>query len=451
MFNNVSQSLISYSDHLLSNPTISSFVNQKVGEVRTYWDPIVTPVAATLKTYVQPKNIEITDEVFDGFTEAPRGFDSTPEILARLTGKKIIIIHFTEIGKPDIRVQLFYDRSFNADKLNSNINKIVTRIYNLGVLFQNKKTDIWGMFERTIFEHDYQVYLYSNPRRANPRRQGQEYLQQLNQTMHKCFNTSSGETDGTGFEGGTFVVTSRLEETLGLLTHEALHGVFLTAPGVTGSIGRANSIMGQDNFNIGEMFVNSIASIIHAYMISHELGQELNQCLRYEIIHSFNQASRLGKISGHSLQNVLNTGGINFYQNAYMFEYINGRAVILANYNYLMLAKPDISAQIHDMAAGTMDGTAMSNISDLFSKDNSELIAVMNLIDPQLDALIEASSVAPVDTDDCGNMIMQYFCLDPMEIDDDKIVTGLYGGSYKQKYLKYKNKYLELKNIMNKH
>jgi hypothetical protein len=449
-FNYVSETLKTYCDSILSDVSIDSFITQKVMDISTYWNPIFSTLE--FKNYTDPINYDINEgEIFTAVGELA-GFDNTPEIRSKINMRKTVTLRYPD-PENSINVEIYYDSSFNEDNFNSNVKKIVTRMYNLITLFRNKKTIIedYGM-ELDIFSYTFKFYLYNNPRRANPRRSGQEYLESLNNSTYKCFNTSSGETDPFG----PHVIISRLEESIGLLTHEILHAVFFTSS--LGLLGRVNDnliVNASENLNLGEMLVNSVGSIIHAYLIHYETNLDLDQCLKYEVIHSLNQTSRLGKISGVRLQNILPPSRpTNFFQNAYMFEYIYGRALILSNYAYLMENYATLRDELHNMLIGSINQDLFKDeIIDLFSKDNSEMIAILNILDTRLDSLIETNqSIAGVDSDDCGNMIMQYFCLDPIQVDEDKRLLNLYGGaSYKQKYLKYKSKYLQLKNKIKKY
>ena len=134
-----------------------------------------------------------------------------------------------------------------------------------------------------------------------------------------------------------------------------------------------------------------------------------------------------------------------WYQNAYLYEYIVGRVIILFNIEYF-LDNPKISqiftdrTYLFDVENDCTDILSILNEVNDFGKPNNQ---ILNEI---FNNSIGIHSTGIENENVCGNMIMQYFALDPMEIETHNQVTELYGGNYKKKYLKYKQKYLELKN-----
>ena len=67
---------------------------------------------------------------------------------------------------------VFTDFKFN-DFLNENINKIITRIHNLFVLYKNKKYKVNNEII-TLLNFKFVFYLYSNPRRSDINKSGKK-------------------------------------------------------------------------------------------------------------------------------------------------------------------------------------------------------------------------------------------------------------------------------------
>lgn len=351
-----------------------------------------------------------------------------------------------------IKIFIYCNDTHSPDILFRNINKIITRLYNLLILFSNKKYSIFGE-DKTAKQFKFNFFLFNNPRIANKNMSGKDYLEILNK--NKIFNSISGETD---IFMNMDVECSRFEEVLGLLTHEFMHAINLIFiyPSKICNI--------NIDLHFTEMYVNSFATIFHSYLISREIklqknGTELtlHDILLYEIIHTMNQLIRLERITSITLTDILNrTNMIDWYQNGRLYEYIIGRVLVLFNYNLLKYNYSELLDNFLDQENGfNTDNKFYVLLAESFvnkiheinkiNNNNKILDFYNNII--SLNLLDTCTSCKLENNDLCGHMIMQYFLFDPIEIQENKKLLNLYGGDYyKNKYLKYKAKYLNLKN-----
>ena len=356
------------------------------------------------------------------------GFQHTKFILNKMNRMKKFIITISH----DIVVDIYYHNTDNMVILYKNINKIITRLWNLFIIFGSKTYQ----YNNKIFSPkimNYKFYLYNNPRYAQSNGSGASYLKKLHNTKDKCFNTSSGQII---FETKT-VVISRLEDCIGLLTHEFLHSCGLIVLDMV-KIPHINM-----KFSFLESYVNAFTTIFHSYLLSKEIdNMTFANILKIELMHSIIQLIRLFKISGFTLEQIYSNNMIDWYQNAYIYEYIVGRFLILMNFKTIMSNKKfrdNILSRIEGWN-NMMDDYAIEIIKQIHMKDDN-ILELFNHI-----TSIYCSSVVEKNSDD--NMIMQYFCYDPLIVEESKKVV-LYGGNkILYNYIKYKNKYLELKKLL---
>ena len=246
-------------------------------------------------------------------------FENTTEILSKLNKKTVIQLLLKKSdGFEDnykIKIEIYYDKTNEKKCLLININKLMTRLWNLFKLFiKNNDSKIYS----------FKMYLYSKPKTANINLYGKQYLEELNSI--RCFNSQNGVTDKPGF--GTISVISRLEESISLLTHEFLHVVSLNnAPNLAFNLDKDGSkIFWKDKFRmvdnidkidepsqmeINEIFTNSFTTIYHAYLISKEIDSKsdefkLENIIKYEIMYSIILSIRLSKISDISIKDIYN-------------------------------------------------------------------------------------------------------------------------------------------------
>ena len=235
-------------------------------------------------------------------------FENTPEILGRLN-KKInlelildITDGFEEIYK--IKIEIYHNRKDDEEILLRNINKLMTRLWNLFKLFIKKNED--------SVNYTFKMYLYSKPKTANNNYNGKNYLNNLNDI--KCFNTYNGLTQEHTSE------ISRLEESISLLTHEFFHVVNLNNADSFGfrtdrdggeKFWQGEFYLNAGSMEINEIFINSFTTIYHSYLISKEIQNESNDfklenIVRNEIIYSIVLSIRLSKISNISIKDIYN-------------------------------------------------------------------------------------------------------------------------------------------------
>ena len=334
-------------------------------------------------------------------------------------------LYILEIGDKKIKIYIYYNSNDNEDILKQNIHKIMTRLYNLHILY---KMDIL----------DYEFYLYNNPRRANKDMYGKKYLNALYKSSMKYFNTCCGVT---AFRKNK-VIVSRTEDCIGLLTHEVLH--------VAGLINiDSNMMIHGIEINFTEAFVNMFASIVNVYLTVFEYNMtkdNLHKLLLIELIHSILHSIKLARISGYSLHQLMNTDNLNWYQEAYLYEYIIIKMCLFINFNDIMqnekFANAFFSRELYWDQNDTQYNKMIEDKFNDYKMNSNDLIDEINkLHNEQLDLSHENNKIG-------GNMIMQYNALDMMIIEKDKQYNELYGGgrniTYK-KYLQMKINYIKLK------
>lgn len=371
-------------------------------------------------------------------------FDNSPEILALLNHYiKIKLIISSTI---EFDINIYHNKNDNISIFNMNINKIMTRLWNLYQIFGNKKYKMNGK-NFGMKNYQFNFYLYNNVRKANKNKQGAEYLKELHNTCMRCFNASSGLTDP--YNTPPLIVVSRLEETLGLLTHEVLHSVNLITP----YLQKINDINIKLRFD--EMYVNAFATIFHSYLISKEMTLDLYLILKNELLYCIINANRLALITGYNLDSIYNKTlvPIKWSQNAFLYEYINGRMLILLNFENLV-ENTFFSNIIFNTKLGwnNADKILLQYATDkiiLFHEKNNMILVLYNEVSKFTEEYflkIDLSKInlskinlSKIDNNICGNMIMQYFLYDPLIV----------GSNFKNKYIKYKLKYLQLKKIKN--
>jgi hypothetical protein len=158
----------------------------------------------------------------------------------------------------------------------------------------------------------------------------------------------------------------------------------------------------------------------------------LNDSLKYELIYQFIQTLRLGKVHGITLKNILQNSAqpLLFKQDTPLFEYIYVRTLILFYYNKisekLKSCFININKGIEDIFNEPCN-FADYMIDILNNQSHSKLIRLLDKIEHYL-KVYNTNKELHEREDVCGKAIMNYFCLDPMIIDEDKKLTALYGG-----------------------
>jgi len=388
-------------------------------------------------------------ESYDVILKDAIGFDNTIEILNILNHLQIFILH---VGDKDICIKIYHNKNDDITILNENINKIMTRLWNLFQIFGNKKYQISG-HEKSMINYEFIFYLYNNPRRANKNKKGDDYLKKLSKTNMKCFNTSSGMTDQIGREtdGISCVVVSKLEETLGLLTHEALHSSNLIL-----AFNKNIKYFKPSSYRFDEMYVNAFATIFHSFLISKEYELPLVDILKNELLYCINQSCKLSLITGYDLNSIYNRKEnlINWYQDAFLYEYINGRMLVLLNFKDLLTNIRFKDTMFSKTVGWDNDNMVLQKYAGdkiiEYHNKNKEILLLYNDVNVNMTQyLSECTSCKLEDEDTCGHMIMQYFAYDPLTVLENKKILNLYGGGnddkYKAKYLKYKIKYFLLR------
>lgn len=242
-------------------------------------------------------------------------FNHTPDILKKLNKQMNIDLLLTKKdGFKDntIKIEIYYDNEYTK-YLNNNINKLITRLWNLFTLFKENNNCIFYTFK---------MYLYSKPKTANINHYGKQYLEDLHE--NRCFNSQNGVTTLPYYEEDKISVISRLEESISLLTHEFLHTVSLNnTPNFGFNLDKDGSKQfWKDKFKIdgtqmeiNEIFTNSFTVIYHAYLISKEINRISNDfilenIIKYEIIYSIIISIRLSKISNISIKDIYNRNNL---------------------------------------------------------------------------------------------------------------------------------------------
>ena len=345
-----------------------------------------------------------------------------------------------EFNKKKVIVTIYHNNEDNPTILKKNIDKIMVRLYNLFILYKDKHTQE-NMFSFNLLEYEYIFYLYNNPRRVNRNMSGKEYLQSINNSHTKCFNTASGVTELRK----QIIRTSRIEDCLGLLTHEVLHGCGLI------NIRDSELISHGIKVNFTEAFVNMFAAILHVYLtcIEYNTMENIRDYLLIELIHSINHTIKYCIVQDISITSLFQTKQT-LHQDVYMYEYIVVKMLLFINFKditnkefgnmFLSLNKPWISTKL------------TKYIQDKFLEYNklSDIIKQIDSIHREyLKKLNESNKID-------GNMIMSYHAIDTMLIEPVKEIKQLYGGGNRSneevnrnKYIKYKNKYVTLRKQSN--
>lgn len=410
-------------------------INNKVSEIRKYFDEQFNE-----KKFAKYGDLTLNTDYFLKMRENVKlkhpiiGFVSSNEIAKLLNVKLTYSIKFYD---NILNVIFYHNNNDDIVILNNNIQKIITRIYNLCVLYRDKKYVRFGK-NTTLLNYDFVFYLYNNPRRSNRNLSGEKYLDEIADSHVKCFNVSSGMTSSNNL----ITYISRTEEAIGLLTHEVLHCV---------SIMYMIDNYSKKNFNIFEMFTNAFASIIHSYLYSYETDTKITENLFLEFMHTILHSVRISLNVGKTIFDVINDkqGNGNWHQNALLYEYVNGRLLILLNFEHLMNKYRNMSKNLLSLDKGwdmyddklIIDAhNAIDELHDekFFDKNNKLFLKSIHDIFLKLvnsDNNVENNNII-------GNMIQQYFLLDPLEIEEKKILHMLYGGkvNFYEKYVKYNNK-----------
>lgn len=349
------------------------------------------------------------------------GIDTSDEIKKKMNLESLY--HFTfDFGKGCKNIPITI---YTSDKDNNtiNINKIMTRLYNLFTLYKNKNTSNYD-----LSLYNYIFYIYNNPRRANKdifsqKLSSKDYLQKINQSSLKCFNTSSGITSFNKM----YIIVSRTEDILGLLTHEILHGCGFI------NIDKSTTIH-NISINFTEMIVNMFAAIVNTYLLCIELNKpKLLSCfLLIELIHSINHSIKYSILQKQSILTILNPNSkITLYQNASIYEYIVGKMIFFIFFNKINKNKefsniffslnkswdPRIFTYL-DKYVIEQYNIFLSNKKILLLISNIEKIHLLNL------------SRYKDNNEICGNMLMQYYALDPININIDTIKKYKYNKMY---------------------
>ncbi|ATZ81109.1 hypothetical protein BMW23_1065 [Bodo saltans virus] len=427
----------------LPNET-KDILNNNINDIINIFDPILKNIS--FKSYNDNINYKLIERKKHFFDIIPNGFSSSKHILNMLNEIMVYNLKFNEYN---IKITIYHNDNDNINILNNNIKKIMVRIYNLLLLYKNK---VYTRHNKKISlpNYEYVFYLYSNPRRSNGKLSGKEYLKNISNCPFKCFNVYSGQT----MDDDLIIYVSRLEEALGLLTHEALHAAGLIY------MKYHEQCLSSKNFNIFEMFTNAFASIIHSYLTSFETQTNVYDILKYEFYHALLHSVRISINTNITIMDIIN-GNNKWTQNALLYEYVNGRCLILLFFKYLyenekynkamnnMLSLTDA----WDIENNKMNLTAKKMIDDIHSKKTTE--KYMEILESIHNIFLKNIELKKNDNKDSlnGNMIQQYFLHDTMEIEDKNKNTMLYGGKidYKHKYFVYCKKYLRLLKKLSHH
>lgn len=251
-----------------------------------------------------------TDKDVDITQNSPKTFENTPEILKLLNKmiKTTLKLKKTDGFKQDFNMTIDIYHSHKDDDviLKDNINKLMTRLWNLFKLFIDKNTDS----TTCVFK----FYLYTNPKTANMNYSGKGYLESLHD--RRCFNSTNGLTQNF-IPGEINLSISRLEESIGLLTHEFMHLIKLnnatdlgfTTEKYDGAKFWKGEFSLEENspMNINEIYTNSFATIYHSYLIDKEMDiRNLENIIRNELIYSIINAIRLSKLTNISIKTIYN-------------------------------------------------------------------------------------------------------------------------------------------------
>jgi hypothetical protein len=123
-----------------------------------------------------------------------RSVNYNSEILAKLNTLKTVLLNYEDTN---INIEFYHNSTDDPNILNININKLITRLWNLLVLFKNK--NVTSKKTKFIF------YLYNNVKRANKKDNTvSDYFERLNTSV--CFNCVNGLTEPK------YSIISRFEE-----------------------------------------------------------------------------------------------------------------------------------------------------------------------------------------------------------------------------------------------
>ena len=227
------------------------------------------------------------------------------EIFKKINTKNIIKLNFN--GKI-IKVTIYNNDKDNDTIFKENINRLLTRMWNLYLLFSEKRE------EAVALDSSFTFYLYNGPKVANINKSGKNYVKKLSE--FNCFNSINGITNPFNIKEvmNPSVTISRYEESIGLLTHEFLHLVYLSNIDNNETDLFESFLFFKDYtesttpLDINEIFINSFATIIHSYLISKELKMPplLKDIIRNELIYSFINSIRLSKITNIDLNEIYN-------------------------------------------------------------------------------------------------------------------------------------------------
>ncbi len=419
----------------------------------------------SIMTLIEPLKVKLIDKKIPTFTfndtichleyinPEEIGFNCSSEILSKMNMMRKIILSDTKFVNS---LNVYYADDLK-DVIGANILKIIKRLHNLHQLFGDRKRSMNG-FDTKLSDFDIDVYLYSNVRTANATRKGATYLERLYNTKYRCFNTASGATDFFGSikhydnkKRCFSIVVSRLEDILGLLTHEIFHAIRLVECNLIEFDETTKTI------NCEEGYVNAFASIMHALLFCFEsdLMEDIyiKLALKCEIFHATTQAVKLNRITGISLIDIINDHQKFqlWTQHVALYEYIYMRLLILLNINILCEKTTIITKMLY--APDTIwDKNDVHCIDDFSRNIHTHAISnhICNFIDKfqeNIDYKYEFNDEPNNNDATCGNMIMQYFMLDPMLL-NNKHTYNLKGGMTTKKW-NYKHNKVEYKRLSN--
>ena len=326
--------------------------------------------------------------------------------------------YFLYFKQYKIKVIFYHNRDTSSYILEQNIMKIMMRLYNLFLLYSDKNPIILNM--------KYIFYLYNNPRCANKNKYGKKYLIKLKRTQMKNFNTSSGVT----LFRKNKIIVSRTEDCIGLLTHEVLHACDII------NVDISMNVHGID-VNFTEGYINMFASILNAYLTNIEYNSQSNlleKLIMIELIHSIIHSSKLLRISGYSMEEILDiNNNVDWYQDAFLYEYIIVKMLLFINFEHMLENKNFELKFLSLTEPWGEDNSSYNNMIKAnfrkYSLSNSNMIKEIDRLFSQY-----------LDKTKSNNMIMQYNAIDMIIIDNNNISTD-----FKNKYLSYKIKYLDLR------
>lgn len=349
------------------------------------------------------------------------------------------LLYRNDSKETKITIKIYCNDKDNCDE---NIKKLMVRLYNMFILYRNKTNHMFN-----LLNFEYIFYLYNNPRRVNRKKNGREYIEEVNSHKTKCFNTASGVTE----HKSKILRTSRIEDCLGLLTHEMLHGtsiIFIT---------NQDLIYRGIEVNFTEAYVNMFAAIVNVYLtcIETDTVSSIKDYLLVELIHSINHSIKYSILQGYTIGDILNKEStreqsIVLPQNVYMYEYIVVKMLLFLNFNDLITSNKEFGDMFLSLDKPWLPtlNKYTDYIKRKFIEYNSNNIDIIKLVDTihrtNLETFEETDKID-------GNMIMAYHAIDTMIINNE--IKELYGGShidkYKSLYVKYKLKYLNLqKNLL---